>query len=75
MRPAGGPSEQVWGRAAVAELRDRLARRRPGRTRCWTLLEDELMRPAAHATAGLGLVRRTSGVIAATRRGRWRSAS
>ncbi|MFB9441970.1 helix-turn-helix domain-containing protein [Dactylosporangium vinaceum] len=56
--------EQVWGRAAVAELRDRLAAA-AGPHEMLTLLEDELMR-RLRATAGLGLVRRTSGVIAAT---------
>ncbi|WP_431880397.1 DUF6597 domain-containing transcriptional factor, partial [Micromonospora marina] len=56
--------EQVWGRAAVAELRDRLATA-DGPHAMLTLLEDELMRRCAETT-GLGLVRHTSGVIAAT---------
>ncbi|PGH46596.1 AraC family transcriptional regulator [Micromonospora sp. WMMA1996] len=55
--------EQVWGRPAVAELRDRLATAaRP--QQMLTLLEEELTRRLGE-TAGLGLVRRTSGVIAA----------
>ncbi|MFI7542688.1 DUF6597 domain-containing transcriptional factor [Actinoplanes sp. NPDC049599] len=56
--------EQVWGRAAVAELRDRLATAN-GPHEMLTLLEEELLRRLGE-TAGLGLVRRTSGVIAAT---------
>ncbi|MEV0647161.1 helix-turn-helix domain-containing protein [Phytomonospora sp. NPDC050363] len=56
--------EQVWGRPAVAELRDRLATAE-GPHEMLTLLEEELMRRLCE-TAGLGLVRRTSGVIAAT---------
>lgn len=56
--------EQVWGRAAVTELRDRLATAN-GPHAMLTLLEDELLR-RLRETAGLGLVRRTSGVIAAT---------
>ncbi|GAB7051586.1 DUF6597 domain-containing transcriptional factor [Catenuloplanes indicus] len=56
--------EQVWGRPAVAELRDRLAAAdRPHRM--LTLLEEELLR-RLRETTGLGLVRRTGGVIAAT---------
>lgn len=55
--------EQVWGRAAVAELRDRLATA-DGPHAMLTLLEDELMR-RLRETAGLGLVRHTSGVITA----------
>jgi AraC-like DNA-binding protein len=55
--------EQVWGRAAVAELRERLATAH-GPHEMLTLLEDELMRRLGE-TAGLGLVRHTSGVIAA----------
>ncbi|WP_344160367.1 helix-turn-helix domain-containing protein [Kribbella yunnanensis] len=55
--------EQVWGRAAVAELRDRLASA-DGPHEMMTLLEDELMRRLTE-TAGLGLVRHTSNVIAA----------
>ncbi|MFE9747814.1 helix-turn-helix domain-containing protein [Saccharothrix saharensis] len=57
--------EQVWGRAASAELRDRLATA-DGPHRMLALLEDELRRRLGE-TAGLGLVRHTSGVIAATR--------
>lgn len=57
--------EQVWGRPAVAELRDRLATA-PGPREMLTLLEEELMRRLSE-TAGLELVRRTSGVIAATK--------
>jgi AraC-like DNA-binding protein len=56
--------EEVWGRAAVAELRDRLAEAE-GPQEMLTLLEDELMRRLSE-TAGLGLVRHTSNVIAAT---------
>ncbi|WP_232828312.1 helix-turn-helix domain-containing protein [Kribbella monticola] len=56
--------EQVWGRRAVAELRDRLATA-DGPDEMLTLLEEELMRRLSE-TAGLGLVRRTSSVIAAT---------
>ncbi|GAA0806927.1 putative AraC-family regulatory protein [Spirilliplanes yamanashiensis] len=59
------PVEQVWGRAAVAELRDRLAAA-AGPREMLTMLEDELMR-RLRSTAGLGLVRHTSGLIAATR--------
>ena len=56
--------EQVWGRAAVAELRDRLAA--AGRPHeMLSLLEEELMRRLCE-TAGLGLVRHLSSVIAAT---------
>ncbi|MFI7074789.1 helix-turn-helix domain-containing protein [Micromonospora sediminicola] len=55
--------EQVWGRPAVAELRDRLATA-AGPQQMLTLLEEELTRRLGE-TAGLGLVRRTSGVIAA----------
>ncbi|WP_372669751.1 helix-turn-helix domain-containing protein [Amycolatopsis kentuckyensis] len=56
--------EQVWGRRAVAELRDRLATA-GGPHEMLTLLEEELRR-RLRETAGLGLVRHTSGVIAAT---------
>ncbi|WNV92021.1 helix-turn-helix domain-containing protein [Umezawaea sp. Da 62-37] len=56
--------EQVWGRAAVAELRDRLATA-PGPHEMLTLLEEELMRRLCE-TSGLGLVRHTSSVISAT---------
>ncbi|MGW2151361.1 helix-turn-helix domain-containing protein [Nonomuraea bangladeshensis] len=56
--------EQVWGRAAIAELRERLAAA-DGPYEMLTLLERELMR-RLRETAGLELVRRTSGVIAAT---------
>jgi AraC-like DNA-binding protein len=56
--------EQVWGRSAVAELRDRLATA-DGPREMLTLLEEELMRRLCE-TAGLGLVRHTSSVIAAT---------
>jgi AraC-like DNA-binding protein len=55
--------EQVWGRAAVAGLRDRLATA-DGPHEMLTLLEQELMR-RLRETAGLGLVRHTSSVIAA----------
>ncbi|MGH1563191.1 helix-turn-helix domain-containing protein [Mumia sp. DW29H23] len=54
--------EQVWGRPATAELRDRLAAA-PGPHEMLTLLEDELRRRLSEA-AGLGLVRHTSRVIA-----------
>jgi AraC-like DNA-binding protein len=57
--------EQVWGRPAIAELRDRLAAAdRPHEM--LTLLEEELLRRLSE-TAGLRLVRHTSSVIAATR--------
>ncbi|MEU5784466.1 AraC family transcriptional regulator [Micromonospora lupini] len=56
--------EQVWGRSATAELRDRLATAN-GPHEMLTLLEEELMRRLCE-TAGLGLVRHTSSVIAAT---------
>ncbi|MBL7253354.1 helix-turn-helix domain-containing protein [Paractinoplanes lichenicola] len=56
--------EQVWGRPAVAELRDRLASA-PGPDEMLTLLEDELIRRLSE-TAGLRLVRHTSSVLAAT---------
>ena len=55
--------EEVWGRATAAELRDRLAAA-TGTHEMLTLLEDHLMR-RVYETAGLGLVRHTSGVIAA----------
>ena len=56
--------EQAWGRPAVAELRDRLAAAaRPHEM--LTLLEDELVRRLSE-TAGLGLVRHTSRLIAAS---------
>ncbi|MDG4770962.1 helix-turn-helix domain-containing protein [Solwaraspora sp. WMMD792] len=57
--------EQVWGRPAVAVLRDRLASA-DGPDEMLTLLEQELTR-RLRATVGLGLVRHTSGVITATR--------
>lgn len=56
--------EQVWGRRAVAEVRDRLATA-DGPHEMLTQLEAELTRRLSE-TAGLGLVRHTSGVIAAT---------
>jgi len=56
--------EQVWGRPAIAELRDRLAAA-DGPHEMLTLLEQELMRRLCE-TAGLRLVRHTSSVIAAT---------
>ena len=56
--------EQMWGRPAVAELRDRLATAE-GPHAMLTLLEEELMRRLCE-TAGLGLVRHTSRIIAAT---------
>jgi len=55
--------EEVWGRPTIAELRDRLAAA-TGPHEMLTLLEDQLMRRVCE-TAGLGLVRHTSGVIAA----------
>ncbi|MFK0246868.1 helix-turn-helix domain-containing protein [Amycolatopsis azurea] len=57
--------EQVWGRSAVAELRDRLATA-VGPHEMLTLLEDELMR-RLRETTGLSLVRHTSDVLVATR--------
>jgi AraC-like DNA-binding protein len=56
--------EQVWGRPAVAELRDRLATA-DGPHAMLTVLEEELTR-RLRETAGLGLVSHTSSVIAAT---------
>lgn len=56
--------EQVWGRPAIAELRDRLATA-DGPHEMLTLLEEELMR-RLWETAGPGLVRQRSSVIAAT---------
>jgi AraC-like DNA-binding protein len=55
--------EQVWGRPAIADLRDRLAAAN-GPQEMLTLLEEELIRRLSE-TAGLGLVRHTSNVIAA----------
>src|SRR3954469_23214362 len=60
-RPVTG--EEVWGRPIVAGLRDRLATA-AGPHEMLTLLEDQLMRLVCE-TAGLGLVRHTSSVIAA----------
>ncbi|MEU8609082.1 helix-turn-helix domain-containing protein [Actinoplanes sp. NPDC048791] len=57
--------EQVWGRPAVARLRDRLGTA-GGPREMLTLLEEELMR-RLDETAGLGLVRHTISVIAAAR--------
>ncbi|HET6681539.1 MAG TPA: helix-turn-helix domain-containing protein [Gemmatimonadaceae bacterium] len=57
--------EQVWGRPAVAELRDRMATT-PGPHEMLTLLEEELMRRLREG-AGLELVRRTSRIITRTR--------
>lgn len=56
--------EDVWGRPTVAALRDRLAAA-AGPHEMLTLLEDQLM-GLVHETTGLGLVRHTSSVIAAT---------
>ncbi|RBO89326.1 helix-turn-helix domain-containing protein [Nocardia puris] len=56
--------EQVWGRAAVAELRDRLATTDSPHSML-TLLEEELMR-RLRETPGMGLVQYTSNVIVAT---------
>jgi AraC-like DNA-binding protein len=55
--------EEVWGRPAAEELRDRLATA-PGPCEMLTLLEEQLMQRVCE-TAGLGLVRHTSSVIAA----------
>ncbi|WP_344830991.1 helix-turn-helix domain-containing protein [Actinocorallia longicatena] len=55
--------EQAWGRAAATELRDRLATA-DAPQEMLTLLEEELIR-RLYETAGLGLVRHTSRVIAA----------
>lgn len=55
--------ERVWGRSAVAALREQLAAA-PGPRQMLALLERELLRRLCE-TAGLGLVRHTSGVIAA----------
>ena len=56
--------EQVWGRPATAELRDRLATA-DGPHEMLTLLEEELLRRLC-GTAGLGLVRHAGSVLAAT---------
>ena len=56
--------EQVWGRPAVAELRDRLATA-AGPHEMLTVLEDELMR-RLREIPGLALVRHASTVIAET---------
>ncbi|MGW4757228.1 helix-turn-helix domain-containing protein [Streptomyces chartreusis] len=56
--------EQVWGRPAIAELRDRLATA-DAPNEMLTLLEEELMRRLCES-AGLGLVRHTSSALAAT---------
>jgi AraC-like DNA-binding protein len=56
--------EQTWGRRATAELRDRLATA-DGPDEMLTLLEQELLRRLGGA-AGLGLVRHTTRIIAAT---------
>jgi AraC-like DNA-binding protein len=55
--------EEVWGHAAVTELRDRLATA-AGPNAMLTVLEDQVMRSIGEA-AGLGLVRHTTRVIAA----------
>jgi AraC-like DNA-binding protein len=55
--------EQVWGRRASVELRDRLATA-AGPQAMLTLLESELLR-RLRETTGLGLVRHTSSRIAA----------
>jgi AraC-like DNA-binding protein len=60
--------EQVWGRRAADELRDRLGTA-PHPQAMLQQLEQELARRLGE-TAGLGLVRHTSGVIAASRGGR-----
>lgn len=57
--------EQVWGRAVVAGLRDRLATA-AGPHDMLTLLEDELVRQFSEAP-GLALVRRASTAIAEAR--------
>jgi AraC-like DNA-binding protein len=56
--------EQVWGRRATADLRDRLATTN-GPHQMLTLLEEELMRRLCD-TAGLALVHHASRVIATT---------
>ena len=55
--------EDFWGRPTIAELRDRLATA-DGPHQMLRLLEEELMR-LVRESAGLGLVRHTSSVIAA----------
>ena len=57
--------EQVWGRAATTELRDRLATADTPHEML-VLLEHELVRRLS-AAPGLGLVRQTSSVLATTR--------
>ena len=54
---------EVWDRRTVAELRERLATA-AGPQEMMTLLEDQLMRQVCE-TAGVGLVRHVSSVIAA----------
>ena len=56
--------EEVWGRPTSAELRDRLATAAAPHEML-TVLEEQLMRRVCE-TAGLGLVRHTSSVIAAS---------
>ncbi len=56
--------EQVWGRPAIAELRDRLALAQ-GPQEMLTLLEEQLVR-WLRETPGLGLVRHASSAIVAT---------
>ena len=55
--------EEAWGRSATAELREQLAMA-AGPEEMLALIEAELVRRMSE-TAGLGLVRHTSGVIAA----------
>jgi len=57
--------EQLWGRAGTTELREQLAMA-DGPHEMLSLLEEELERRLSE-TAGLGLVRQTSSVLAATR--------
>jgi AraC-like DNA-binding protein len=59
--------ERVWGRPAVAALRERLVAT-DGPDEMLTVLEDELLRrlDETGGTPGLGLVREASSVIAAT---------
>ena len=63
--------EQVWGRPAIAELRDRLATA-DGPHEMLTLLEEELMRRLCETARGWSAIRAASSRRPA---GRWRSAT
>ncbi|HEY8581486.1 MAG TPA: helix-turn-helix domain-containing protein [Capillimicrobium sp.] len=57
--------EQVWGRRATAELRERLAT--AGRPQAMLALLEHELRQRLRETTGLALVRHTSSIIAAAR--------